>query len=571
MLFESLNFDGEECMQTYKVLVVLILSLIIMLIIYKIKKHVVFLKREKLKQKVCSTFGKINSEKYIDYNTIKKDWGEICRTIPDKAKIDDITWNDLEMDHIYKAINNCKSFAGEQRLYSMLHIIGNDETAYERMKNKIEFFEKDENERNEMWYIISSLGKATDSYYLPIFINNLKAFKIPHISLFRFMRTLFFLSFIPSIAMVDFLLLWFPIFVALMNMAIYAFYKNKYESYLNMLSSTLKILKVSQQIIDSGKLKYENTFKDLSERTQIFRKHYFVIKKLQSHFNANISGDTLTLLESLTFGITLWDLLKYDKTINFFIENQKVLRTLYEIIGQIDSAISIASFRKSLPFYCIPQFNNEKIVEAKDIFHPLIKKPIYNSITINRGCIITGANASGKSTFIKTIAINAILGQSVNTCIAKEFNMPQCAVITSIAVRDEVASGESYYMKEINYLKRIISSLNDEMTVLSVIDEILRGTNTNERIAASVSVMKYLYEKNSISIVATHDLKLTEMLHNYFDCFHFKEYINGKKMMFEYKIYPGPSKSTNAIRLLEYMGFPAQIVEEAEKISKDLL
>ncbi len=557
-------------MQKYIILTALFMVLVMSVLFYKIKKHVASLKKQKIKRKVCASFGRIRTEEYIDNDAIERYWTEISRTISDKAKVDDITWFDLEMDQIYAEINNCKSFAGEQILYSMLHVVGNHGDDYETFKEKIEFFDENEFERNEMWYIISHLGKEIDSYYFPVFISNLEAFKIPNIEFFHFMRAFFFLSFIPAIMMVNYLFLWFPVFAALLNMVIYAFYKSKYEAYLNMLSSTLKILKVAQQIIDSVELKYESKFKDLSEKTHVFRKQFLTIGKLQSHFSSNISGDTLTLFESLTFGITLWDLIHYEKTINYLIGNQKTLRALYAIIGQIDAAISIASFRRSLPFYCNPQFNDVNIIEAKDVFHPFTKKPIYNSITINKGCIITGANASGKSTFIKTLAINAILGQSINTCIAKKFKMPHCAVITSMAVRDEVASGESYYMKEINYLKRIISSLDSDITVLSVIDEILRGTNTNERIAASVSIMKYLHEKNSISIVATHDLKLTEMLDNYFDCFHFKEHISGKKMLFEYKIYPGPATSTNAIRLLEYMDFPPQIVEEAEKISKDL-
>ncbi|WP_367568796.1 hypothetical protein [Lacrimispora sp.] len=556
-------------MKSY-IIVIFLIVIITLIIFSKVKKRLYLLKKQKAKNYLHQNFGKTTSKNHINLEAVQRDWILISKNIPDKDKIDDITWFDLEMDQIYDEINNCQSFAGEQKLYSMLHTIGNHGTEYETLKDKIEFFNNEESERDEMWYIISCLGKETDSYYLPIYINNLEAFRIPNIDFFRFMRALLFLSFIPAIATINYVYLWFPVFAALANIVIYSIQKNRYEAYLNMLRSVLRIMEAAQQIVNSTELKYENKFKDLSEKIHVFQKLLLIIGKLQYRFKSSISGDAMTLAESATFGITLWDLIQYDKVIKQLIGHQKELRALYEIIGQIDAAISVASFRKSLPFYCVPQFDNKSVIEVKEVFHPFVKNPVYNSVTINKGCIITGANASGKSTFIKILAINAILGQSINTCIARGFKMPHCAVVTSMAVRDQVASGESYYIKEIKYLKRIISLLNSDTIVFSVIDEILRGTNTNERIAASVSILKYLYEKNSITVVATHDMKLTKMLNGYFDCFHFKEHISEKKMSFEYKIYPGPATSTNALRLLEYMEFPGKIIEEAEKISSGL-
>lgn len=126
--------------------------------------------------------------------------------------------------------------------------------------------------------------------------------------------------------------------------------------------------------------------------------------------------------------------------------------------------------------------------------------------------MIRCSNASGKSTFIKSLAINALLAQSIYTCMAKKMVIPRVTIITSMAVRDEVLSGESYYIKEIKYMKRIIQALNEKKPVFCVIDEILRGTNTEERIAASAAILEYLYEKNCIAVVATHDIELTRLL-----------------------------------------------------------
>ena len=92
---------------------------------------------------------------------------------------------------------------------------------------------------------------------------------------------------------------------------------------------------------------------------------------------------------------------------------------LYVKIGMIDTAIATGSFRKSLPHYSMPSLSNNKILQIQDIYHPLIDKPVFNSVLLDKNCIITGSNASGKSTFIKAVAINIILAQCLNTCMAK--------------------------------------------------------------------------------------------------------------------------------------------------------
>ena len=359
-------------------------------------------------------------------------------TINDIDRIDEITWYDLEMDQVYCEINNCKSFAGDQILYSILHENKIDEKDQAGLKSKINYFESELIERNEIWYIISRIGKKRDSYYLTDYIKNLEAFRIPKIEYFHFMRILLVFSFIPAIVYFNYIFLLFPFFVALINIVIYSFQKSKYESYLNMLSSVLKILIASKRIVDQPILKYESIFKDLGYNLNKFRPLLLKISKLQHRSPSNLSGDAITLLESMTFGITLWDIIQYDKIICQLIGYQKELTALYTVIGEIDSAISVASFRKTLPFYCIPKSSKSNHIIAKDIYHPLVLNPIYNSIIIKKGCIITGSNASGKSTFIKALAINALLAQNIYTCLAKEFIMPFSAIITSMAVRDEV-------------------------------------------------------------------------------------------------------------------------------------
>lgn len=204
----------------------------------------------------------------------------------------------------------------------------------------------------------------------------------------------------------------------------------------------------------------------------------------------------------------------------------------------------------------------------KDFYHPLLSKPVPNSGKISNDSIITGSNASGKSTFIKALAINGILAQTIYTCAATEFKLRHSIIITSMAVRDNITEGESYFIKEIKSLKRILDKVQD-VPCMCFVDEILKGTNTIERIAASAAVLKYLHDKDCLCMTASHDIELTQILENKYDNYHFREEINDDGISFDYKLKNGPSQTRNAIRLLDYMNFEDKIVEDAQNLANN--
>jgi len=134
-----------------------------------------------------------------------------------------------------------------------------------------------------------------------------------------------------------------------------------------------------------------------------------------------------------------------------------------------------------------------------------------------------------------------------------------------MAVRDNIAEGDSYFIIEIKSLKRILDKVK-ETTCTCFVDEILKGTNTIERIAASASILKYLHNIDCLCITASHDIELTHILSNEYDNYHFREYITDDGIHFDYKLKEGPSKTKNAIKLLHYMNFDSKIVEAAENM-----
>ena len=240
---------------------------------------------------------------------------------------------------------------------------------------------------------------------------------------------------------------------------------------------------------------------------------------------------------------------------------------LFELIGFFDSMIAIASYKRQLPYYSTPKLSNDgvKKLQIVDLYHPLVEKPIVNSINENKGILLTGSNASGKSTFLKAIAINSILSQTLYISTSRNYVGNFFKVYTSMALTDNLIGRDSYFIVEIKALKRILEQLNNEIPILCCIDEVLRGTNTLERIAASSEILEQLGKTNAICVVATHDIELAHILDSLYTNYHFKEEIVDNQVIFNYKLYKGISTTRNAIMLLKMLGYTNDIVNRANR------
>ena len=267
------------------------------------------------------------------------------------------------------------------------------------------------------------------------------------------------------------------------------------------------------------------------------------------------------------------DLLKFNSMLEEIKQNAGEIDNLVENIGILDALISVASFRESLPFYSLPELREteEAFIEVKDVYHPLIVEPVANSITEDRNVLITGSNASGKSTFLKTVAINAVLAQTVNTSISTFYRASFFQIYSSMALKDNLQGNESYYIVEIKSLKRILSHADEDIPMLCFVDEVLRGTNTIERISASAQILKSLSKKQVLCFAATHDIELTHMLENEYSNYHFQEEIQENDILFNYELYRGRAVSRNAIKLLSIIGYDKAIIESAEQTATHFL
>ncbi|HBY72573.1 MAG TPA: hypothetical protein DEG06_10080, partial [Lachnospiraceae bacterium] len=350
------------------------------------------------------------------------------------------------------------------------------------------------------------------------------------------------------------------------------YYKRKAEidKYLTVVAYILRLL---DSIGDIEKLNIE----EISQYTDTLRKDKAVFKPFIRGAailtSRSVSGNLLdTFVDYLRMLFHL-DLIKFNSMITIFKKNREVLNRIFINVGLLDSMVAVASFREMLPYYCEPELTKggRPFLSVTDLYHPLLSNPVPNSISETDSVLITGSNASGKSTFIKTMAINAILSQTIFTSISRKYRASYFIVFSSMALRDNIFSNESYYIVEIKSLKRILDHINPEIPILCFIDEVLRGTNTLERIAASSRILASLAQKNALVFAATHDIELTHILEEHYRNYHFQERIADNQILFDYQLHSGRAVSKNAIKLLGVLGYSRKIIDEAEQAAEEFM
>jgi DNA mismatch repair ATPase MutS len=194
-----------------------------------------------------------------------------------------------------------------------------------------------------------------------------------------------------------------------------------------------------------------------------------------------------------------------------------------------------------------------------------------NSITVRpgHGVLVTGSNMSGKSTFLRTVGVNAILAQTINTCLAREYRAPILHVRSCIGRADNILTGTSYYIAEVEALLELVRASAGMDPHLFVLDELFRGTNAVERIAAGQAVLTQLLQdtgggtKPHLVLAATHDLELVELAAGRYEPYHFGDSMGPDGLVFDHRLQRGPSTSRNAIALLRLHGAPDALIERA--------
>lgn len=524
--------------------------------------------KKRLREMVELSYGKNPLKDFSYYNAqnrldlIKRYHNAKEEIEENKWKVDETTWKDLEMDEVFLRLNHTNSFIGEQVLYHSLHVLalGRENEKRQKLKKRLDTLEQDEKLRTDISVQLNRIGKMDAGYYLSEFLLNTNVWKVGNTIIFHILQILLLLFFVTSISTDSLYAVLGLVLVALINLSIYIFAKQKYEIYFTSLIEFKKIFDFACWMEKKDR-NADFLSKEVRNAIHKLRKISRVIIGMGERRRLGMTGDAIAILADYIWGILLIDVAMFNHIMNVIADKQEAVMCVIEAVGKLDADISILSYRKSVKQWCLPEYEADGII-TKGVAHPLLHNPVTNDFELHSRAIITGSNASGKSTFMKAIAINCILAQTIDTCIAKKMRLKPLIVISCMALRDDVLTGESYYYREAKCLKRMLELVALENAVLVVIDEILKGTNTLERIAASKAILEYLGTYQCLTLVATHDNELAES--SLYKNYHFCSIIEENDMLFDYQIHDGMNISTNAIALLSYLGYPEIIVKRAK-------
>lgn len=473
--------------------------------------------------------------------------------------IDNITWNDLDMDSVYKSINCSLTTVGDEFLYSLLRLPSFCDAELAERTGLIEYFTKNTAEREKVQFILANLGKRPFTSVSDYFLSEEKKptirgsyYKLLSLALLL-APLLFFIN--PGFGILA------TIAMLLTNMTVYYRAKNELSSNLESLGYIVNLIGCGRKI---GNLQLEG----VQNKCRILKESSGNIKGISINSFYSLFYQTEDPILEYIKVVFLGELIAYESVLKIIYKNRDKIKLIYETIGLLDSLISAASYRESLSCWCLPHIEQSQpgnsFITASGIYHPLLIHPVSNPADFKKSVLLTGSNASGKSTFLKTVGINSIFAQSICTCLAESYSSSYFAVYSSMALKDSIADNESYFVVEIKSLKRIFDRLSGKIPCLCLIDEVLRGTNTVERISASSEVLYRMASGNTLCLAATHDIELTYILEEFMDNYHFMETLTENEIKFDYKIYPGRSNTRNAIKLLKLMGYEETIVQRAQ-------
>ncbi len=478
--------------------------------------------------------------------------------------IDDSTWDDLLMDDVFYKIDRTFTSQGESALYSILRNPLFDIEKLKRRRKLIQAFKENKDLAIDLRCILFDIGGDPNNELIEM-VDGL-------LSISKFKLILYSITGLIC-----------PIILTILSIIFknsYIFFAATIFMYINIGIHSTEIRTVKAQGIARLSLMFKGCHKILKLNSPIIENYQKEIRKILEEikdidkstsfikFTTALGG----IMEFISVPFLLEPITYYKITPMIKEKGDKILK-LYYLVGEIDALISMASYELSNEDKLSePCFIDEEKISIKEGIHPLLKNPVPNSIDIEKkGIILTGTNMSGKSTFLRMISTNILFAQTFDIVFAKSYTACFFNLVSSISPKDDINSGKSYYMAEAESILRILKALDKDIPIFTTIDEIFRGTNPIERISTSAEILRYINNKKGICIAATHDKEISEILKDSYDFYYFSETVNSKTgLNFDYKLKKGVTNTRNAIKLLEYLGYPAEITKASYDRCKTL-
>lgn len=520
--------------------------------------------RRRLLRRLAREYGR---ESEVNYSPGDMDLiGEFHRYIRERREgeyVDGITYYDLDGDRLFKMLNSTQSTPGEEYLYHILHAPAMTEREFARRRAFISFAEEDEEGRLKAQYILARLGRFRRADVERVFNPGV------HRGMLLGVYILLALAF----ALSPLLAVFFGARGLLLTLALFSFNAMLREVTLRRVQADFDAVNFSVSMA----LAVKKLKKLGSPRLDaLLGEAYEALGRMRpllrtggvSRSGGSDAGDLLSSL-------FLLDLIMYEYMKTQLGGLGGELLTVFESLGSLDAFIAVASYRRRAERCCDPEIDysgDARGAVGRGLVHPLLRSAVPNGLDGGRCVLITGSNASGKSTYLRTAMIAALLSQCICTCPGESWRGEPFRLYTSMALSDDVLSGESYYMAEIRAVKRILDAAERPgARIFCVLDEVLRGTNTTERIAAACEILAEIERRGCLCLAATHDAELCALLAGRFSLLHFEEHIEGGEMAFDYRARPGRSETRNAIKLLSLMGLGDALTARADARARRFL
>ena len=474
---------------------------------------------------------------------------------PTDSQVDGQTWHDLDLYRVFDQLNYTQSSIGAEALYQKMRLIKFQPEA--SLQELEDFFDHHPDLRLKVQVVMNQLGKKNHNMARSIVANPGKQDSKIYLSLYIFLACLpvFSLFFLPFFKIQAMMVL---VASATFNIIFSSIRNWSNKMRLDRVSYLVRIFASTEKLSHLAIPKQEA----LKQAVKPFKKTKVISGILQSPTGSSDMEIILIYLNFLFLIPQIAQVYIYQQVRI----HQKEAQEAINLLGELEVAISLLRHKRDVELVCHPYFKKEGGIKGKGIYHPLLTDPVANDVRFEKNMVISGDNASGKSTYLKMVAINCILAQGLGFAYGESLELSYGHVMTSMDVSDDIEVGDSYFITESKTILRMIESLEKSGFHYFFIDELFKGTNTIERIGSGLGIVRWLSRHNCLYMISSHDIELVAASGAVNDNYHFdSRYVDGK-IVFDYQIKQGAAVTKNAVNTLKSLHFPSEITQTSQEL-----
>ena len=472
---------------------------------------------------------------------------------PTDSQVDDQTWYDLALHKVFDQLNYTQSSIGAEALYQKMRLLTFQPD--DSLRELEEFFERQPDLRLRVQVIMNQLGKKNHNMARSIVANPGRHYSYLYLYIFLACLPVLSLFFLPFFKIQAFSVL---IASVTFNIIFSSIRNWSNKTRLDQVSYLVRIFASAEKLSRLALPKQEA----LKQAVQPFKKTKVISSILQSPTGNSEMEIILIYLNFLFLIPQIAQIYIYQQVR----AHQKEAQETINLLGELEVAISLLRHKRDGKLVCHPCFKQDGGIKGKGIYHPLLADPVANDVSFEKNMVISGDNASGKSTYLKMVAINCILAQGLGFAYGESLELSYGHVMTSMDVSDDIEVGDSYFITESKTILRMIESLEKSGFHYFFIDELFKGTNTIERIGSGLGIVRWLSRHDCLYMISSHDIELVAASGAVNDNYHFdSRYVDGE-IVFDYQIKQGSAVTKNAVNTLKSLHFPSEITLTAQEL-----